>query len=320
MVSDWDDDGDEDISGWSDELHTNLNESWGDELDDDNIHNDNDMIVPSANNNDNDTTHKKYKLHSRQSMEIMIDRYTNELCDILNIDPYDSLLLLVRYDYNINHIISLWSIDEQSTRKQSGISELQANTPVHTSKKPHQSIACQLCYSDIDDTDSMIRLKCTDRYCNDCWLQWIISQHSDRGAAALRIKCIGECTLFLPIQQHIQFISQYYTTQQLQVQQWLINSFITAQRTRYIHCIGTDCKSIIESLQIDSYIGCIECQSCNTTYCFHCQQVPHDPCNCQTAKLWLEKNQSESENVLWISANTKPCPKCNSPVEKNGGC
>ena len=35
---------------------------------------------------------------------------------------------------------------------------------------------------------------------------------------------------------------------------------------------------------------------------------------------WIRKNSAESENLNWILANTKPCPKCKRPIEKNQGC
>ena len=35
---------------------------------------------------------------------------------------------------------------------------------------------------------------------------------------------------------------------------------------------------------------------------------------------WKQKIQDDSETCNWLAANTKPCPKCGKPVEKNGGC
>lgn len=35
---------------------------------------------------------------------------------------------------------------------------------------------------------------------------------------------------------------------------------------------------------------------------------------------WDEKVTGDSETKNWFAANTKPCPKCEKPVEKNGGC
>ena len=37
-------------------------------------------------------------------------------------------------------------------------------------------------------------------------------------------------------------------------------------------------------------------------------------------RLWREKCQDDSETRNWLTAHTKPCPKCGKPVEKNGGC
>lgn len=41
---------------------------------------------------------------------------------------------------------------------------------------------------------------------------------------------------------------------------------------------------------------------------------------CDTVRKWITKNSAESENLNWILANTKPCPKCCRPIEKNQGC
>ena len=42
--------------------------------------------------------------------------------------------------------------------------------------------------------------------------------------------------------------------------------------------------------------------------------------DCETVRKWLVKNSAESENMNWIIANTKPCPECKRPIEKNMGC
>ena len=35
---------------------------------------------------------------------------------------------------------------------------------------------------------------------------------------------------------------------------------------------------------------------------------------------WQLKNSSEAQNTAWMLINTKPCPKCGKPIEKNQGC
>jgi ariadne-1 len=63
--------------------------------------------------------------------------------------------------------------------------------------------------------------------------------------------------------------------------------------------------------------------ACGLLFCFLCKDAEigdHTPATCQQVRSWMEKVSSEAENVTWIIANTKKCPKCRAPIEKNGGC
>ncbi|GFP95785.1 probable E3 ubiquitin-protein ligase ari8 [Phtheirospermum japonicum] len=51
-----------------------------------------------------------------------------------------------------------------------------------------------------------------------------------------------------------------------------------------------------------------------------CVEEAHRPVDCGTVSKWILKNSAESENMNWILANSKPCPKCKRPIEKNQGC
>ncbi|GHP08012.1 hypothetical protein PPROV_000675400 [Pycnococcus provasolii] len=59
---------------------------------------------------------------------------------------------------------------------------------------------------------------------------------------------------------------------------------------------------------------------CDHAWCFACGEEAHRPVDCGTVRSWLYKNSAESENTNWILANSKPCPKCKRPIEKNQGC
>lgn len=69
----------------------------------------------------------------------------------------------------------------------------------------------------------------------------------------------------------------------------------------------------------------VECFRCSLEFCPRCKSVPsHVPFqNCASAKKWWDKHKKDSGDAYaaaWISKNTKACPKCNNPIEKNGGC
>eukprot|EP00438_Fugacium_kawagutii_P031448 Skav200324 [mRNA] locus=scaffold1760:105811:111894:- [translate_table: standard] len=60
--------------------------------------------------------------------------------------------------------------------------------------------------------------------------------------------------------------------------------------------------------------------SCSFVWCWACGEEAHKPASCKTVNQWNVKNSAESENISWIRAHTKKCPKCHKPIEKNQGC
>eukprot|EP00887_Chlorella_sp_A99_P003167 scaffold9.g3167.t1 len=63
----------------------------------------------------------------------------------------------------------------------------------------------------------------------------------------------------------------------------------------------------------------VDC-SCGQKFCFACCEEPHSPATCDMLSDWTKRMKDGTETSSWLSANTKPCPKCSKPVEKNGGC
>jgi ariadne-1 len=86
-------------------------------------------------------------------------------------------------------------------------------------------------------------------------------------------------------------------------------------------CTGANCDAAVQCLidrAPDEPLDVL-C-ACTTTFCFNCKEEAHRPVACDTVRRWITKNSAESENLNWILANTKPCPKCHRPIEKNQGC
>lgn len=55
-------------------------------------------------------------------------------------------------------------------------------------------------------------------------------------------------------------------------------------------------------------------------FCFNCQFENHLPLPCPLAKKWIQKCSDDSETLNWLKVNTQACPKCETFIEKNGGC
>ncbi|KAL6637655.1 hypothetical protein ACP70R_025227 [Stipagrostis hirtigluma subsp. patula] len=59
---------------------------------------------------------------------------------------------------------------------------------------------------------------------------------------------------------------------------------------------------------------------CKHSFCFRCGEDSHRPVSYDTVRVWMAKNGSDTETANWVLPNTKHCPRCRRPIEKNQGC
>lgn len=107
---------------------------------------------------------------------------------------------------------------------------------------------------------------------------------------------------------------------QFEKQKMLQRQYFVASRNDVKWCPNpAGCDSAVQVITRDCPTSFITC-GCKYRWCWQCLLESHPSVSCASAAKWNLKNSSESENVTWILANTKPCPKCHKPIEKNQGC
>ncbi len=104
---------------------------------------------------------------------------------------------------------------------------------------------------------------------------------------------------------------------------FVLRSFVEAHpRVRW--CPGADCAAALECVSASAAgTSCgmdVACGACGAAFCWTCGGEAHRPLACAILREWQLKACAESENLNWILANTKPCPKCKRPIEKHAGC
>jgi ariadne-1 len=100
--------------------------------------------------------------------------------------------------------------------------------------------------------------------------------------------------------------------------QYAMTSFVQGVSNNLNWCPAPACPRAIECPSAGGAQD-VTC-ACGNRFCFGCERVAHRPVPCDLVEQWQAKNASESENANWIMANTKVCPVCKVPIEKNQGC
>lgn len=175
-------------------------------------------------------------------------------------------------------------------------------------------VTCSVCLSDLPSAECS-RNSCGHAFCDDCWrghLKVQVGQGKARHVVCMSYKCGIVCDDELVVKVmkgEPELLSKY---NQSHVESYLEDN----QRVAFCPSVPW-CGHAIE-VDGDPYVE-PECP-CGVSFCFKCSKAPHSPCTCKMWEMWEEKMSGDSETRNWLAANTKPCPKCTKPVEKNGGC
>ncbi|KAK7692143.1 hypothetical protein QCA50_003762 [Cerrena zonata] len=184
------------------------------------------------------------------------------------------------------------------------------------------SFVCPICF---DDTQTeTTALSCNHKFCKSCWSAYITSKV--RTEAEHWITCMAEdCSLVAPDD----FIRTALVDDKATWERFgelLVRHFVSCNPslkfcpypscTNAVSCPAASSKSVLTTI-----VPIVGCGTDTHKFCFGCPiDADHRPVICAVAKMWMQKCQDDSETANWIKSNTKECSKCQSTIEKNGGC
>lgn len=181
---------------------------------------------------------------------------------------------------------------------------------------------CPICF---DDTQTeTAALACKHKFCKACWSAYITSKV--RTEAEHWITCMAEdCSLVAPDDFIRDALADDKATWE-RFGELLVRHFVSCNPnlkfcpypscTHAVSCPAAASKSVLTTI-----VPIVSCGVDSHKFCFGCSiDADHRPVVCGVAKMWLQKCQDDSETANWIKSNTKECSKCQSTIEKNGGC
>lgn len=182
---------------------------------------------------------------------------------------------------------------------------------------------CPICFDD-GQTDTLA-LACGHAFCVGCWAAYATSRVRAEGEHTVR--CMAEgCALVAPDA----FVARALADDPATVErhrELLVRHFVGARRhlkfCPYPSCTHTvSCPAAASRASLATVVPTVTCGASRAhQFCFGCEvEGDHRPCVCAVARMWLKKCADDSETANWIKSNTKECSKCQSTIEKNGGC
>ncbi|TYJ57089.1 hypothetical protein B9479_002190 [Cryptococcus floricola] len=269
-----------------------------------------------------------YKILDLDQITAMQQGMIDDVVSLLAVPMSTASALLRHFSWNREKLQEAYWTDPDSALLAAGLDA--PSSPSQSSKSlPRssqiRSFECPICFSDYEgksasqDTFSM---GCGHRFCNTCWGEYLKGKVKDEGESG-RIQCMESGCKHVINTEMVDALSSGDVSRR-QVHSFF-NGCMSNDRIDLRFCPHPECQYITQCTQaparmLTQLVPTVECL-CKRPLCFGCGYADsHRPVICKIVKYWEKKCADDSETSNWLSANTKECPKCNSIIEKNGGC
>ena len=164
----------------------------------------------------------------------------------------------------------------------------------------HLPISCKICLEEFLDVENTYRIqKCGCIFCKNCLDYYINTEILSRKYVIACPEPLCEEEGIFQIHEIKNLVSAEYF---FKYEKFRLDYEITLDKNR-TWCPEPECNTICYY----SKSPFIRCQSCKKEFCFNCFGNWHSNSKC-------------IENIPKSFQNTKQCPRCKIPIEKNGGC
>jgi ariadne-1 len=240
------------------------------------------------------------KVWDRTELQMHLQGQMDELVELLGASSDDVLLLLRHCRWDVEQLTETFYDSPEVLRRRAGVTE----GNVHA-----RGELCGICFCD----PPVPVLPCGHGYCKDCWTQYV-SLAVAEGKGCLDLRCPEpKCSERLRRSDVTNFCRK---PDKERYARFLLDAVVEEGKS-FKWCPGAGCGRAC--VKPDNMADPVVC-SCGNEWCFDCSNDVHQPVSCDIVKKWNLKAVNEGNDASWILANTKPCPKCQNPIEKNGGC
>ncbi|KAL5731599.1 RBR-type E3 ubiquitin transferase [Ranunculus cassubicifolius] len=238
--------------------------------------------------------------------------------EMLNLPEQHARTLLIHHRWNVENLLEVL-VEKGKDRlcALAGVTVMEKGSDGHsgvTSKE--EDLTCYICMEDGFAKKDITRMDCGHCFCNTCWTEHFIVKINE--GQSRRIQCMAyKCNAVCDEAIVRDLVNERDKNLAERFERFLLESYIDDNK------LVKWCPSVPHcgnAIRVNDSECCeVECV-CGNQFCFNCSSEAHSPCSCLMWDLWCKKSKAESETINYMTKNTKPCPKCGKPCEKNGGC
>ncbi|KAK9873731.1 hypothetical protein WA026_002087 [Henosepilachna vigintioctopunctata] len=201
-------------------------------------------------------------------------------------------------------------------------------------------LTCEICLFTVTSTEQPVKMSCKHYFCKACWESYLTIKIQDGDAH--HILCPAyQCHILVPVEFIEKLVSPDMARRYLQFD---IKAFVESNKSikwcpiagcgravRLPEAEQLPCRGFSKSIPNTSHA--VDCGNSHF-FCWECLGESHAPCGCNQWQEWLAKikevkpeelkascsGSEDAANCLWLVTNSKPCPNCKSPIQKNEGC
>ncbi|KAK4685464.1 ariadne-1, partial [Tremellales sp. Uapishka_1] len=291
-----------------------------------------------------------YKVRTTHEITEMQQKEVKKIQTLLEVPASTAAILLRHYSWNSEKLQEQFWTDPSLALSQAGLSPPTESHPLPSTSQPSsprrftrgvaraplpsptkqaRSLAinpfeCPICCCDYPQSEvasKTLALGCGHRFCRDCWGEYLNGKVKGEGESG-KIQCMESGCQRIVREEVVDGIVNQDVSQRYHE---LLNTAFVADSPNLRWCPHPSCEYAVECSQapprmLNQIVPTVHC-NCGRDFCFGCGYADdHRPVLCRIVKLWEKKCADDSETANWLQANTKECQKCQSTIEKNGGC
>eukprot|EP00007_Cunea_sp_BSH-02190019_P010016 CAMPEP_0174233826 /NCGR_PEP_ID=MMETSP0417-20130205/3761_1 /TAXON_ID=242541 /ORGANISM="Mayorella sp, Strain BSH-02190019" /LENGTH=701 /DNA_ID=CAMNT_0015312107 /DNA_START=369 /DNA_END=2470 /DNA_ORIENTATION=+ len=198
----------------------------------------------------------------------------------------------------------------------SSSSSSSSSSSVGSNSADAEEMECSVCMDNIL-VSGAVSMECGHRFCRSCWKDHLDVKIKLDCQSGSHIRCLQRGCMLTVDEELVKKLVDHDTYQRYM--RLLMRSYIDENHT-LAHCPFPNCEHIVHIFSLGDLAVNVYCQD-GHFFCFACHEDPHLPATCEMRSAWQKRrNQGSEDSTNWILSNTKQCPGCKRPTEKNGGC